>query len=198
MPSLTRQVMSHVAELSEGALISPNSLLHLGSRMAVDQALSRLARKGQIMRVCQGIYVGPIQTRFGPRPPSAETVIKSLSSLWGQTIVPCGGAAAHALGLTTQVPIKPVYLTSGPNRKLKLGRLSVELHHAPKWQLAAPLRPAGEAIRALSWLGPDEVKERLGAIKGILSAEDLRELADARAVMPSWLAEPVSAMVAHG
>ena len=198
MPSLPRQVMSHAAELSEGALISPNALLHLGSRMAVDQALSRLARKGQILRVCQGLYVGPIQTRFGPRPPSADTVVESLSSLWGETIVPCGGAAAHALGLTTQVPIRPVYLTSGPNRKLTLGQLVLELRHAPRWQLTAPFRPAGEAIRALSWLGPNEVEESLDAIEGKLSTEDLAELAKARALMPSWMAEPVSARVAYG
>lgn len=198
MHSLARHIMRHAAGLPEGALLCPGALLHLGSRAAVDQALSRLARKGEILRVCQGVYVCPIQTRFGPRPPAADTVIESLSSLWGETIVASGGAAANVLGLTTQTPVKPVYLTSGPNRKLTLGRLSVELHHAPRWQLTAPHRPAGEAIRALSWMGPNEVEEGLAAVGGKLSAEDLRELADARAVMPAWMAEPVSAMVADG
>ena len=125
--SLAHHIMSHAAELPEGGLLCPGALLHLGGRAAIDQALSRLARKGEILRVCQGVYVCPIQTRFGPRPPAAGTVIESLSSLWGETIVASGGAAANALGLTTQAPVKPVYLTSGPNRKLTLGRLSVEL-----------------------------------------------------------------------
>ena len=64
--------------------------------------------------------------------------------------------------------------------------------------MTAPHRPAGEAIRALSWLGPNEIEEGLAAIGNKLSTEDLRELANARAVMPAWMAEPVSAMVAHG
>ncbi len=198
MSSLPKRIMKLAAESPEGALLSPNALLHLGTRAAIDQALSRLARKGELLRVCQGVYVRPIQTRFGPRPPAVEKVIASLSALWGETIVPCGGAAANALGLTTQVPVRSVYLTSGPGRRLYLGKLAVELRHAPRWQLAAPHRPAGEVVRALSWLGPDEVEAGLGVIGRKLSAEDLRELAASRAVMPAWMAEPVSAMVANG
>ena len=195
MPSLPYQIMSHAVESPEGTLLCPSALLHLGSRAAVDQALSRLARKGELMRVCQGVYVLPIQTRFGLRAPSIDKVLGSLSALWGETIVPCGGMAANALGLTTQVPERSVFLTSGPNRQLKLGELAVELRHAPRWQLVAPHRPAGDAVRALAWLGPEEVAENLGAIEKRLSSRDLEELAATRAVMPAWLAEPVSTMV---
>ena len=198
MPSLPHQIMSHAVESPEGTLLCPSALLHLGNRAAIDQALSRLARNGRLLRVCQGIYVRPIETRFGLRPPAVEKVIASLSDLWGETIVPCGGAAANALGLTTQVPVRSVYLTSGPNRRLTLGELIVELRHAPRWQLAVPHRPAGEAVRAISWLGPHEVEANLHAIKSKLSAEDFQELAASRAVMPAWIAEPVSAMVANG
>ena len=195
MPSLPSQIMSHASDSPASTLLCPSALLHLGSRAAVDQALSRLARKGELMRVCQGVYVRPIQTRFGLRAPSMDKVLASLSALWGETIVPCGGMAANTLGLTNQVPIQSVYLTSGPNRKLKLGELAVELRHAPRWQLVAPHRPAGDAVRVLAWLGPEEVEENLGAIEKRLSSRDLEELAATRAVMPAWLAEPVSAMM---
>ena len=198
MLSLPRLIMEHAAESPEGSLLCPNALLHLGNRDAVDQALSRLARTGRLSRVCQGVYVRPVETRFGPRPPSIDKVIESLAALWGETIVPCGGAAANALGLTTQVPVRSVYLTSGPNRKLKLGGGTVHLRHAPRWQLVAPHRAAGDAVRALAWLGPWEVEESLGLIGRKLSAEDVDELAASRATMPAWIAEPVSAMVASG
>ena len=67
-----------------------------------------------------------------------------------------------------------------------------------RWQLTAPHRLAGEAVRALAWLGPEEVEAGLEAIRPKLSAEDMRELAASRAVMPAWMAEPVSAIVADG
>ena len=61
----------------------------------------------------------PVETRFGLCAPSVEKAIASLSTLWGEAIVSCGGAAANALGLTTQHPVRPVYLTSGPSRRLR-------------------------------------------------------------------------------
>lgn len=148
------------------------------------------------MRVCHGIYVVPVETRFGYRAPALDNVLASLSALWGETIVSCGGSAANALGLTTQVPVRSVYLTSGPNRKLMLGELTMELRHAPRWQLAPPNRPAGEALRALSWLGPEEVEAGLESIGRKLSSKDFIELVTLRAIMPNWIAEPASALVA--
>ena len=196
MSSLPRRVMSLVAESPEGSLLCPNALLHLGSRAAVDQALSRLSRSGKLIRVCQGVYTRPIETRFGPRPPSVEKVIASLSALWHETIVPCGGAAANVLGITTQMPVRSVYLTSGPSRRLTLSQLTVHLRHAPRWQLVAPHRPAGDAVRALAWVGSKEIQENLALLGRKLSPEDLTELAATRALMPAWVAEPVSTLVA--
>ena len=198
VPSPSKRIMEDAAVLEEGEPLCAATLLHFGNRAAVDQALSRLARSGQLMRICQGVYMRPVETPFGLRPPAVEKVIASLSALWGETIVPSGGAAANVLGLTTQVPVRSVYLTSGPSRWLQLGKLTVELRHAPRWQLTAPHRPAGDAVRALAWLGPGEVDVSLGMIERKLSSKDIDELAAARAVMPAWIAEPVSAMVAYG
>ena len=198
MRSLPQLLLEYASDLPEGTVLHPKSLLHLGSRTAIDQALSRLTRNGRLLRLCQGMYVTPIATRFGPRPPAVDKVIASLSKLRGETIVPCGGAEANALGLTTQVPVRSVYLTSGPDRRLKFGEVTVALRHAPRWQLVAPHRPAGDAVRALAWLGPEEVETSLEAIQRRLSHQDVEELAAARAVMPAWIAEPVSALLANG
>ena len=198
MQSLTQQIMRLADESPEGALLHPKALLHLGSRPAIDQALSRLARGGRLLRICQGLYVRPIRTRFGARPPALDKVIASLSALWGATIVPSGGAAANVLGLTTQAPVRSVYLTSSPSRRLNLGNLKVELRRAPRWQLAAPHRSAGEVVRALAWLGQEEVEANLDAIKRVLSPEDFAELASSRGVLPAWIARPVSARIANG
>lgn len=130
------------------------SLLHLGTRAAVDQALSRLTKRGQLIRAGRGVYLRPIASRFGPRTPSVEQAVEALASQKGEVIVSSGAAAANALGLTTQVPVRSVYLTSGRSRKMHLGKQVVELRHAPRWQLALANRPAGAAVRALAWLGP--------------------------------------------
>lgn len=196
MTSVPQQIVQYAVALPEGMPLHPKELLHLGNRAAIDQALSRLVKKGRLMRVCHGVYVCPVETDLGRRPPAVNKVIASLSALWGETIVPCGSTAANALGLTSQSPAKSVYLTSGSNRRLTLGEFTVTLRHAPRWQLAAPHRPAGQAVRALSWVGPDRVEASLDIIGRKLSAEDLQELAGLRAIMPTWIAEPASALIA--
>ena len=198
MPSLSNRILEHASALPEAAPICPGALLHLGSRAAVDQALSRLARTEQLLRIFRGVYMRPIETRFGLCSPSVEKAIESLSALWGETIVPCGGAAANVLGLTTQIPVQSVYLTSGPSRRLHFFRLLVRLRHAPRWQLVAPNRRAGDLVRALAWLGPYEVEDGLALAAPRLSSEDLADLSAARATMPAWMARPVSALITRG
>ena len=198
MRGLSRRIMEHAATAPEATPLCPAALLHLGNRAAVDQALSRLARSGHLMRICQGVYMRPVETRFGLRAPRVAKALAALSKMWGETIVPCGGSAANCLGLTTQNPVRAVYLTSGPNRRLHFGSSIVELRHTPRWQLAAPHCKAGDVIRALAWLGPAEVEDGLEAILPTLSEADWYELVAARAVMPIWMAEPVSARLARG
>ncbi len=198
MRGLSRRIMEHAEALPEATPLRPAALLHLGNRAAVDQALSRLARSGDLMRICQGVYMRPIETRFGLRAPRVPQAVAALSKMWGETIVPCGGAAANRLRLTTQNPVRTVYLTSGPNRRLHFGSSIVELRHAPRWQLAVPHRKAGDVIRALAWLGPEEVEDGLESVLSTLSDADRDELAVARAVLPIWMAEPLSARLAHG
>ena len=60
--------------------------------------------------------------------------------------------------LTTHVPVRAVYLTSGKTRKLTLGKQIIELQHAPSWQLTFAKEPAGEIVRALAWAGPERVE----------------------------------------
>ena len=114
MRGLPKRIMEYAQALPEATPLCPGVLLHLGHRAAIDQALSRLARSGELMRICQGVYMRPVETRFGLRAPRLGKALAALSALWGETIVPCGGAAANRLGLTTQNPVRAIYLTSGP------------------------------------------------------------------------------------
>jgi Family of unknown function (DUF6088) len=144
MATLAAAVINYVGQVPEGVPVAAKELLHLGARAAVDCNLSRLVRAGR------GLYVRPVAGRFGVRPPESTKVVQALAEQRGERIVPHGAAAANELGLTTQVPVREVYLTSGPTRKLKLGQQVIELRHAPAWQLVLPGRPAGAAIRALA------------------------------------------------
>lgn len=196
MQRLTNQILEHATRLPEGASVAAKSMLHLGNRAAVGKALSRLAERGQLLRAGRGVYLMPIKSRFGTRAPSVEQTVEALASQRGEVIVSSGAAAANNLGLTTQVPIRAVYLTSGRTRTMSLGKHIVELRRAPRWQLAMAHRPAGQAVRALAWLGPERAESALQTLKRKLPPDAFNELVAAAPQLPTWLARCV-VKVAH-
>ena len=199
MSTIPRSILSHAESLPEGGLVSPKEFLHLGSRAAVDQAFSRLTKEGKLLRVGRGIYVTPVSSRFGTRAPAPEKVVQSLAVQSGEVVTPHGANAANALGLTQQVPIREVYLTSGRSRKLSLGRYEVTVKHAPRWMLALGGGQAGAAVRALAWMGPTHVRESLAALRRTLPSAEWQALTAGRAGLPSWMARAIGeAIVEQG
>jgi Family of unknown function (DUF6088) len=199
MRTVAENILSEAKTLPEGALISAKEFLHLGSRAAVDQALKRLKERKELLPLYRGVYVMPIKTRFGVRAPAAEKVVERIAATRAETVVAHGAAAANALGLTTQVPTKLVYLTSGKSRRLKLGEQTVEMKHAPQWMLLPSHRAAGEAVRALEWLGEHRAAEALTTLKHKLPPSTVEELIAVRPALPAWLSKSISqTLVAHG
>jgi hypothetical protein len=49
MSQLAHSILSQAQSLPEGGLLAPKEFLHLGSRAAIDQTLSRLSRTGQLL-----------------------------------------------------------------------------------------------------------------------------------------------------
>jgi len=72
MSTLPESIHLHAQTLAEGGVLSPKEFLHLGSRAAIDQALSRLTKEGKLMRVARGTYVCPVSSRFGTRAPAPD------------------------------------------------------------------------------------------------------------------------------
>lgn len=83
MQRLTEQILTHAKGLPEGTPVAAKSLLHLGKRAAVDQALSRLSERGYLIRAGRGVYFLPITSRFGTRAPSVEKAVEALASQRG-------------------------------------------------------------------------------------------------------------------
>ncbi len=192
MKRLTESIFAEAAKLPEGTPITAKMWLHLGNRAALDQALSRLVRRGKLLRAGRGVYVAPVASRFGSRAPAAQKVVEELSLRRGETIVPSGANAANALGLTTQVPTRTVYLTSGRSRKITLGKQIIHLQHAPAWQLTLAKEPAGEIVRALAWAGPEGVSAALKEIEAKVPQSEFQRISQQISLLPLWMATALS------
>ena len=119
MSELAQSVLSVAQSLPEGGLLSPKEFLHLGTRAAVDQTLTRLTKEGLLLRVGRGVYALPVQGRFGARPPSTESVVQAIEAASGEMVVASGAAekcevqVAYAIGMSQ--PISILVETFGSN-----------------------------------------------------------------------------------
>ena len=192
MESLSQTILSECEKLPKGSVITAKDFLHLANRAAVDKSLSRLVLDEKMIRVCRGLYVCPIYTSFGSHPPSTESVLQSIASRFHVSIVTTGTSEANILGLSTQVPIREVFLTSGLPRILRLGALSIELKHGQGWQLALGMTLSGRIVRALGSMGPQNAPQAWESLQArndvSISDEDRRAIASLRPLMPGWLA----------
>lgn len=76
---------------------------------AVSQALSRLARGGELDRVRKGVYYRSRPTVLGTSRPSPDSIVTHSTKT---RLHPAGITAANYLGFTTQNPARPEYASS--------------------------------------------------------------------------------------
>ena len=194
-PSVEKKVMKWASHFPSAKPFATRELLHLGNRAAVYQALSRLCASGSLRRIVRGIYVVAEEGRFGPRIPETTEVVAKIAEARGEIIVRHGASAANLLGLTTQNPLREIYLTSGASRKIEIGRITIEFRHAPPWQLLYPNEIAGQVVRALAWLGEENAERSVSELRHReLSVQEKNALLSARQMLPSWLARAVSTL----
>jgi hypothetical protein len=186
MAVLSEQILDVAATRPQGSLLAAKQFLALGKRAAVDQALRRLAARGQLVKITRGRYALPL----GTRPPAPELVIAQLNQEGAQHLVSSGAAAAHALGLSSQLPVQPTLLARTRSQKrYAFGQQQITIRPAAAWNFLLADRPAGQAIRALSWLGPKQAAAALPKLCHLLPPEEWDALLSVSAELPQWLVE---------
>lgn len=172
-----------------GAVFVTREFLELGSRAAVDEAFSRLAKEGVIRRLGRGIYDTPrIHPVLGLVPADPDQVAKALARKTGDRLQSAGAAAANALGLSTQVPARPVYLTDGRRRTVQVGGQTILLRHASSRSMAGAGRVEGAVIQALRHLGQEQIDAAIvEQLRQTLTARDKAALRREVLNAPGWL-----------
>ena len=180
-------------------MFTPNDFADLGGQDVVHQTLSRYARAGTIRKLARGLYDYPRQNpKLGLIPPYDEDIAKALNGRHSTRIQVSGAHAANMLGLSTQVPMRTVFLTDGAASKVQIGPRQIVLKKTTPRQMATAGRASGTVIQALRWLGAPNVDDKAIAIlKRRLGPDEKKQLlADVR-YAPAWVAKVMRQVAAH-
>jgi hypothetical protein len=187
--SVEYKIEKSIKSRPKGQLLFPDDFNHLGSADSVRKALQSLKEKGFIKSLTFGIYVRPVIDEYiGEVLPSAEEVVKAIARRDKIKLVPTGTYALHALGLSTQVPMKLVFLTDGAPRTIKIGKRTIKLKKTTPKNLKAKGKFSALIIQALREIGKDNASEdELLKIHKLLGEENQADLKHDIALAPEWI-----------
>lgn len=189
--SVENKIFSRIIGKKKGWVFTPSHFLDLGNRAAVDQALSRLVRSGNIRRLARGLYNYPQQhPDLGVMPANVDRIAEALAEKDNLKLQPTGAYAANLLGLSDQVPAKVVFLTDGNARIVRLGKLSIRFKKTTPKNMATAGRISGLVIQALRYIGHEHMDNSLiDVLKRRLSNEHKAQLMKDIRYAPAWIGE---------
>jgi hypothetical protein len=169
--NLNRQIVTRISD-KPASVWTPVDFLDLGPRAAVDKALQRLVRSGDLSRIDRGLYFrsGTNALTTKPTHPDQKSVIDAVVRRDQARVVVDGLTAANDLGLTTAVPARVNVLTDARLRPIRLGNQQIHFKTVAPSRLYWAGRPAMRVVQALYWLqdllqsDPPAILKRLTAI----------------------------------
>ena len=197
MKNVSSRRLKRIQHKGRGAVFAPKDFLDLCGRAVVDQTLSRLTRRGTIRRLRRGLYDYPrVSSRLGLLSPDLNDVARAVAKQTDSRLQVSGARAANALGLTTQVPAKTVYLTDGASRRVKVGNQVVQLRHTTPKNLVGAGTASGVVLQALRYLGRDSVDQGvIQRLSQFLSASDKQSLKRDAIYAPDWARPAINQIV---
>ncbi|MDO4190603.1 MAG: DUF6088 family protein [Bacteroidales bacterium] len=118
------KILKRVRGKGRGSIVFQSDFADCGTPSAIKSAFHRLYTEQLLLRLAHGIYYYPKEDKelgLGVVYPSVEEIAMAIAKRDKAKIVPMGAYALHRLGLSTQVPMNVVFLTSGAPRRINVG-----------------------------------------------------------------------------
>jgi predicted transcriptional regulator of viral defense system len=191
MQSINNQIESEIKKKRKGKIFFADEFKKFGSEEVVRITLFRLCNKGLIVRLSAGIYIYPkISKLIGVVYPSIEEVVKQIARREKSRIVPTGLYALNKIGLSTQVPMRFVFLTDGAARELKIAGVKVKFQKTIAKNLSFKGKLTVLVVFALKEIGKNNLQEiELQRINELLSHEAKEIILHDSKLAPNWIAE---------
>lgn len=195
--SVENRINRAISNYKRGKIFFPSNFSQFGSSSAVRQALNRLEDKGRLIRLAKGIYLYPKKHKIlGVLKPTIEEIALAISKRDKARIIPTGINALNKLGLSTQVPMKMVYLTDGTPRTIKVDNRTIKFKIASPKLLSVKNETNVLIIQALREIGKENIDSTvIDKIKNILKEIDLEDIKHDFKLAPVWISEIIESLI---
>ena len=196
--SLSKHIRNTIASHKTGWVFTHVDFFSQGNEATIERILSRLFEAGEIRRIRRGLYYKTEISRWGEVPPAHSAIVNALSRMMRTKFLPDGANALYQLGLTTQIPMKQVYLTEKQIGDIVIGKSTIKFRKVSEKKLSGRGKRAGVYLSAIEYLGKEEVFDESiqSKIAQSLNKKEIIDLKSAAKNRSAWVKEAVEHIIA--
>ena len=156
--SIVNTIIETVRKAPIGTLFFSNSFSSYDDEY-VGHIMSDLVKNGELYRVGRGVYLKSVKTKFGLVYPTLEELANAVAERDHAEILPTGATALNILGLSTQVPMNPTFITTGSARVINLSGQTITFKRAVPRNFAIKGKMSSLIVQALKAIGEKNMTE---------------------------------------
>ncbi|WP_282638651.1 DUF6088 family protein [Sphingobacterium thalpophilum] len=195
MPEIAKnKIENKILKSSRGELFFADDFKNFATPENIRLTLFRMENDGLIERLAHGIYIKPKKDPLlGTIYPNIGEVAKEIAKRDKARIAPTGVMALYLLGLTTQVPLKAVYLTDGSQREVKIGNRTIKFKRTVPKSFAIKDELLHLIVQAFKEKGQQDITEEfLETIKPAIKKLDEKVMRNQVVYAPVWIQKQIN------
>jgi hypothetical protein len=188
------QIKNRIDDMDKGKVFISNDFLDIASNETVRRTLNQLVKENKIKRIINGFYYRPRYSELigEYEEPSMYELAIAIARKYNWDIAPYNSTALNLLGLSTQVPSKWTFISSGRYIEYEIGNNKIEFKKVKPSEIANMSLKTATVIQAIKALGKDEITEDdIRKIKQNLSKEDKENLLREATSTTAWIYEVI-------
>ena len=189
MSNTSERILERINSEKYGAFTS-SDFSDIDNYKMISKTLETLDDKGIIKRARRGIYYIPKYNELLgiEEAPSINEIAKAIARQYNLIIIPSGNYALNLIGLSTQIPIKYVYITNGPYNEYEVGNNTIYFKHSTSREINDLSYKILICIQALKTIGKNNIDENvIKKISCFLDDGDKNNLKTKNYKITSWI-----------
>ncbi|KIM13935.1 DUF6088 family protein [Mycoplasma capricolum] len=188
--SYLSQIQNRIDHFEPAKIFISQDFSDIASNETVRRTLNKLVEEEKIKRIINGFYYNPtyIELIHEYEPFEVEELAYSIARKYNWEIAPFGIACLNILGLSTQVPARIIFVSSGKNKIYNIDGWIIEFKKVSNKEICNMSWTTKIVIQAIKEIGKDKLtKKDIRIIRNNLSVLEKQNLLREAKYTTTWI-----------
>ncbi len=201
MQAYTKQIEQKIKTFNRGKVFIAEDFLDTVSYETIRRTLNRFVEEKKIKRIMPGFYYKPKYSELIKEyeAPSINELATAIGRKYNWDSAPSQNAALNMFSLSTPVPTKYEYVSSGKTIKYNIGDIEILFKKVKQGEISNMSFKTASVIQAIKGLGKDKINEEdMKIISSKLTPNERENLLKEAKYARVWIYDTIKQIVEVG